>query len=296
MWPNCVWEAARRNVPVVLIAGTMHATSRRQGLLTRRFLAHVHKYLAVQCAVTEADAARLRRLSGPNSRIVVTGDTRFDQVAARAGQFPETPLLPSLASWGEVRVVAGSTYAEDEAVLIPAFVALRRSFPSAKLILVPHEPTLAHLTMTETVCENAALQTARLSAVEAGADPNGADALLVDRVGLLARLYTLGDVAFVGGSFHARIHNVMEPAVLAKPVLFGPLMDNAPEAYGLLQQGGATQVQTSSQLAEALEMLARRPDIRERMGQAGQAFIQANLGAADKTLDVLRQLLLGGAT
>jgi 3-deoxy-D-manno-octulosonic-acid transferase len=296
VWPNAVWEASRRRIPVALIAGTMHAKSTRLRPIARHLLAHVHKHFAVHCCVTEADAARLRRLAGPDARIVVTGDTRFDQVYARVQGFPDTPLFPKVDQWRGFTVVAGSTYEDDEAVLIPAFLALRREHPDARLVLVPHEPTTARLRFAEDALRSAGLRRTRLTEAERGADVADTDALLVDRVGLLARLYTLGEVAFVGGSFHLRIHNVMEPAVLAKPVLMGPKMDNAPEAYGLLERDAAVRVDNADTLADAFIGLASDPQRARTMGESGRDFIHANLGASERTLVTLRESFLSQET
>jgi len=292
VWPNAVWEAARRRIPVALIAGTLHAQSRRLRPGARHLLAHVHKYFAVHCCVTEADAARMRLLAGPDARIVVTGDTRFDQVYARAQTFPNAPLFPNAARWHGFTLVAGSTYAADEAALIPAFLALRSAQPDARLVLVPHEPTEAHLRNAQHALQNAALRWTLLSDAEKGAPLDETDVLLVDRVGLLARLYTMGEVAFVGGSFHLRVHNVMEPAVVAKPVVFGPKMDNAPEAYALLEREAALRVPDADALAEALVRLSSDPERARQMGERGREYIRANLGATERTLTALREAFL----
>lgn len=292
VWPNAVWEAVRRQVPVALIAGTMHATSSRLRPVARHLLAHVHKYFAVHCCVTEEDAERLRRLAGPMARVVVTGDTRFDQVYARAQEFPDMPLFPNVEQWHGFTVVAGSTYAEDEKALLPAFLTLRREHPQARLVLVPHEPTPPHLRFSEEALRRAGLRWTRLSEAEQGVPLADTDVLLVDRMGWLARLYTLGDVAFVGGSFHLRVHNVMEPAVLAKPVLMGPKMDNAPEAYQLLEQEAALRVHDVKTLAEALLVLASDAERRRVMGNRGREFILANLGASERTWNALREFFL----
>lgn len=292
VWPNAVWEAVRRGVPVALIAGTMHATSSRLRPIARHLLAHVHKYFAVHCCVTEEDAERLRRLAGPTARVVVTGDTRFDQVYARVQEFPSAPLFPNVEQWKGFTVVAGSTYAEDEKVLLPAFLKLHHEHPQARLVLVPHEPTPSHLRFSEDALRRSGLRWTRLSDAEQGALVAETDVLLVDRIGWLARLYTLGDVAFVGGSFHVRVHNVMEPAVLAKPVLMGPKMDNAPEAYGLLEREAALRVRDVKTLADAFLALASDVERRRVMGHRGRDFILANLGASERTWNALREFFL----
>jgi len=296
VWPNCVWEASRRGIPVALIAGTMHAKSTRLIQPVRGLMQHVYPHLALLCAVTQEDAHRLRVLAGKGANIVVTGDTRFDQVEARARRSESEPLPTALEGWNGFTLIAGSTYAADEQVVIPAFVALRKQIPSSRLIVVPHEPTPSHVAMTQKALNRADLRSVCLSAVDARADARRADALIVDRVGLLARLYAASDAAFVGGSFHRRVHNVMEPAAFSKPVLVGPLTDNSSEAAGLRACGGSIAVTGSDDLAEALIRLAQDAERCHRIGTAGRQFIVVNLGASDRTLEALRAHVLPATT
>ncbi len=295
IWPNCVWEAHRRGIPCALIAGTMHSTSRRLRVGIRGLLRHVHGHLALQCAVGEEDAERLRQLCGPDGNVVVTGDTRFDQVVERSEN--ARPLPDVLPEWSDFCVVAGSTYALDEEALIPAFMKLRESVPNARLVLVPHEPEPPRLADAEKRMAAHGVRWERLSALDEGATADDLDAVLIDRIGLLASLYTMGRVAFVGGSFNYRVHNVMEPAVHGLPVVFGPLMDNAPEAYGLMEAGGARRVGDADELAESLIELAQTPSTADTstahtMGAAAREYVLSNLGASRRTMDALRQTVL----
>ncbi len=293
VWPNCVWEASARGIPCALIAGTLHEGSKRLRPLARGLFRSVYQELRLQCAVTEEDAERLRELCGKTSggkrsgagpRILVAGDTRYDQVFARSksvkGDPPERRGLT---------VVAGSIYAEDENVLLPAFARLKERRPDSGLCAVPHEPTESNLRALERRLKAHRLSYGRLSAL--GSHWRGADVVVVDSVGLLAGLYRFGGIAFVGGSFKARVHNVMEPAVFGKPVLFGPKIDNSPEAGALLKAGAAVKTDDENALADALIHYAEHPPLASEAGRKGREFILANLGAADRTLAALRPLI-----
>src|SRR5690606_21232516 len=120
---------------------------------------------------------------------------------------------------------------------VPAFAEFRTERP-ARLIIAPHEPSNAHLAALEAALSAAGLEHARLGAVEkvVGRLP---DVIVIDRVGVLADLYGAGDVAYVGGGFHAAgLHSVVEPAARGVPVLFGPRHGNAREAEALRAAGG----------------------------------------------------------
>ena len=120
-------------------------------------------------------------------------------------------------------------------------------------------------------------------------DLSAVDVLIVDSVGLLAKLYALADIAFVGGSFRGSVHNVMEPAALAKPVIFGPTIQNAHEAFLLVDRGGAKLVRTAQELADAITVWLDDTDARTIAGDVGKQLIAENLGAVDRTLVHLRR-------
>ena len=157
-------------------------------------------------------------------------------------------------------LIAGSTYTEDEKVLFPAYQRLRENIPDTfpHLILVPHEPTPERISEIRDALDRQQLAYLCFSELTSEVDLSEVEVLIVDRVGLLAKLYGLADIAFVGGSFRGSVHNVMEPAAMAKPVLFGPTIQNAYEASLLVARGGAKLVHTSQQLAEAITRVAER--------------------------------------
>ena len=117
------------------------------------------------------------------------------------------------------------------------------------------------------------------------------DVLIVDTVGLLAQLYRLADIAFVGGSFRGSVHNVMEPAAMAKPVIFGPTIQNAHEASLLVERGGAKLVRTPQELADAIIAWLDDVDARMIAGNIGKELIEENLGAVARTLVHLRRFV-----
>ena len=127
--------------------------------------------------------------------------------------------------------------------------------------------------------------------MQEGVNLSQIDVIVIDTVGLLAQLYRLGDVAFVGGSFHGSVHNVMEPAAMAKPILFGPTIHNAYEA-GILEARGAAQlVNNAQEMAEVLTSLLSDRTKQTQMGQIGKQVIEENLGASERTLAQIRAYL-----
>src|SRR5690606_37940799 len=185
--------------------------------------------------------------------------------------------------------VAGSTWPADEAVLLAAWLALRRAVPTARLVIAPHEPTEAHLAPIERWAAGAGLRLARLATADADSD-----VVLVDRVGVLGELYALADAAYVGGGFHAAgLHSVLEPAAYGAPVLFGPRWQASRDA-GLLQRchGGAVVADSEGRARQRTRLLGA-PDARSEVGGRARSMVESGLGAAERSYELVQDLLAG---
>jgi 3-deoxy-D-manno-octulosonic-acid transferase len=292
-WPVLVDEAARRGVPVALVGGTVPPGSGRGRWPARALLRTMWRRMACVGAIDEADAEGFRGLGVPDEALHVTGDPGIDSAAQRArAADPESPWLRPFHEDRRPTVVAGSTWPADDAVLLAAIAAVRGRVPEARAVLAPHEPTERHVRDLVGLLERDGWRVATLTAVEARADVRGTDAVVVDRVGVLAQLYTIGDAAYVGGGFHdAGLHSVLEPAAAALPVAFGPRHDNARAAGELLAAGGASEVEAPDALAEALTRWLSDAEERRHAGERNFGYIQRHLGAAERSAALLDHLL-----
>jgi 3-deoxy-D-manno-octulosonic-acid transferase len=297
VWPVLVSRAAARGVPVALVSATLAARSGRRGWWSRQLLHGAYAALDAVAAIDAGHAERLVALGVRRAVVQVAGDTRFDQVAARAERADRaSPMLAALHD-DRVTLVAGSTWPADEAVLLPAWrdVHARDPSRSMRLVIAPHEPTPAHLAPIERWAAECGLTLRRLTAIEAqGAEASatGPDVVLVDRVGALGDLYALADAAFVGGGFHAAgLHSVIEPAAFGVPVLFGPGHDMSREAGLLLEAAGGRVARSSAELAAILTTWRDDRDARQRAGAAARALVERERGATERTLSVLLGLL-----
>ena len=299
IWPNLVWHAAKHRVPIALIAGTLHPRSKRLASFARPFFRAVHRHISVHCVISEDDAHRFRMICSSSARIEVTGDTRFDRVYQRATAVDgPVELFPGQSTLQRPILIAGSTYLEEERVVLEAYHHLRESAsrnPDCNnlphLILVPHEPTVERIHEIQVQLERLGVSWVCFSHLQKGVDLSQIDVIVIDTIGLLAQLYRLGDVAFVGGSFHGSVHNVMEPAAMAKPILFGPTIHNAYEAGILKTRGAAQLVNNAQEMVKVLTSLLSDTTKQTRMGQIGKQVIEENLGAAERTLAQIRSYL-----
>jgi 3-deoxy-D-manno-octulosonic-acid transferase len=291
VWPVLTREAARRGVALCLLSGTLPPTSSRLSGAARALLAPAYARLQRVAAISPADAERFGALGVPPERRGVMGDARFDQVWKRARAADRgSALLRAVSAPGAVTLVAGSTWPTDEERLLPAVRRCREAGHPLRLVLVPHEPTPAHLAEAEARLDREGLTHRRLST--GGAEPGRDDVLVVDRVGVLGDLYAAGELAYVGGGWSAAgLHSVLEPAAFGLPVLFGPRHANAREAGELVEAGAAWSASDAEALAARLLRLAGHAAERSAAGERARSYVEAGLGAAERGAAVVEALL-----
>ncbi len=288
VWPNLVEEAVNRGVKTALVAGTMSASARRLHPVVAAFARDGLKALDLVSAISEDDARRFKSLGLDSDRVTLGGDPRFDQTWEKAQSVDDQDPLLKLLRSDAPTLIAGSTWPADEKELVGAFKSVKRSHPELRLIIAPHEPSSAKVGDLYEVLRGPGAPPATLSEVESG-EASGPDAVIVDRVGILAKLYRLGDIAFVGGSFADRVHNVMEPACMGLPVIFGPKFSNSREAELLIDAGGGLSVKNASELEAKLGELLRDDRARKNAGDAARELIKSNLGAAERTARLVQE-------
>lgn len=291
LWPELACRASATGAKVALIAGTVRPESGRLKWPVRKILEPGYRALDLACAVSGEHAERLVRLGVDPGRIEVTGDPRYDSVVERiSGASPGRPLIEG----GDPArtMVAGSTWPEDEEVVLEAFSRVRRNIPDARLILVPHEPTEHHLAAVERRAASLNIPYRRLGQSDSPAAP----LVIVDRTGVLAALYGEGSMAYVGGAFGSKgIHSVIEPAAWGIPVIFGPNWRHSAEA-GLLIDAGAARVtgsrDSASDMAAGWENWLTNETSRVAEGGRARRVVDEGLGAADRTATLLSRMLL----
>ena len=286
IWPALTERATAARVPVGVISATLPESSGRRGLLARAVLGDAYRALDRVGAIDETDAERLREQGVRADRISVTGDTRFDQVWARA-QHGVVPLVQWLSS-ARPTLVAGSTWPSDEEHLLAAWVTVRDKIPDARLIIAPHETGNGHLRSIRGWARSQALRTERIDATSA----READVILVDRYGLLGDLYALADVAYVGGGFRsAGLHSILEPAAFGAPVVFGPRHEKSREATKLVQAGGGAAITGVADLTIRLGYWLGSVPARDAAGSSARAMVRDGLGAAERSFQLVTALL-----
>jgi 3-deoxy-D-manno-octulosonic-acid transferase len=280
IWPNHIWTLKKKKIPCLLVDATMKKKSPRKLPLLNSF----HKYLFDDftkiLTVSEDDAKGFQSFKCKNVQIKVVGDTRFDRVYSRSLASKESKILSKGIFRGSKILVAGSTWAQDEDVIIPSFLKLLKYDKNAVMIIAPHEPTLLHLEKLENEFSG---QTSfiRLSNINNYTDQR---IIIVDSIGILSILYSYADVAFIGGSFKINVHNVLEAAVYGVPVLFGPKIDNSQEAQRMVESGGGIVIKDKNSFYRALRKLFSDESLLKGCGEKSYDFVHNNTGATDRII------------
>jgi 3-deoxy-D-manno-octulosonic-acid transferase len=278
MWPNLVWSATDRGVPVAQACARL-VGSDRMGWAVRGLTRELYRRLDSVAAVGHEDAVLLRRLGVPEDRIRVAGDTRADVTLERARTAGAEGPPPALPGGRRPVIVAGSTWPSDEEVLLPAVAGLASRRPGLVALVAPHDPTEAAVRGLEARAHALGLGTARWSAPEGQAST----VTIVDRVGILYRLYAMADLAFVGGGFGGAVHNTMEPAAMGVPVAIGPRHGDPHEVAALADGGGLKVIGSAADLGAWWETLLEG-DRARRSGETARLALHGLAGATGRIL------------
>jgi 3-deoxy-D-manno-octulosonic-acid transferase len=287
VWPNVLWALKKRNIPTMIANATMKKRSSRKIFLARQFHRSLYDCLSYILTVSNNDRLSFDdfKLSGPIIESI--GDTRFDQVKMRRDEAAKKHIFSNRILKGKKIFVVGQSWDADDNVVLPVLFKLQGKMPNLLTILVPHEPTIEHLEQLEYRLEG---QTSfiRFSEMNQYKDEK---VILIDSVGVLVPLYRYAHIAYVGGSFRQGVHNVLEPAAFAIPVIYGPKHTNSQEAVALAQQGGGFVVDDEKDLYRVLRTLFDNEAKRIEAGKKARQLVEENLGATERFLKYLMPLL-----
>jgi len=287
VWPNHLWELSARNIPTFIANATMRTSSAR----FYPFMKSFHRLLfndfvsILTVSAKDVEAFSLFGLTHPSVQEI--GETRYDQVWQRSADAKKKHLIPISILEEKKIFIAGSTWPEDEEVLLPAIKKLLEYDAKVLAILVPHEPTEEAL---EAIEKQLPFKTKsiRFSLLN---DYSHERIIIVDSIGILMALYQYADIAYVGGSFRQGVHNVLEPAVYGIPVIFGPRHTNSQEAQELLRRGGGFLINDQLEFYRALRALLDDVKARTTAGNAALKLVKENIGATERFMEHLAKVL-----
>ena len=281
LWPCLLRQCKDRSIPVIQVNGRVSEKSVQQYGKLPAFFLWMTESIQQFSMRTQIDADRLLQIGVAKEKVRVTGNIKFD-VTQKEDNFQ--------AEWGadSLILVFGSTRPGEEGPIMEALVELQKEFPGLIGVIAPRH--MQRRREVEDLIREFKVDYTLLSQLDDLATWTGT-LLLVDSLGKLSSFYRGATVAYVGGGFNPRFggHNILEPAGLGKPVLFGKFMNNFEEEAKLLTQfGGGIQMQNIEELYDVLKRLLMNPDERQKLGQSAEKTVKANSGALLRNIELIR--------
>ncbi len=282
LWPNFFRELKRQGIPSAVINGRISPHSYKNYQKFRKFFGMVFDQVTLFCMQSEEDAQRIRDIGADPGKVMVTGNLKFDQ------KIQGTQANPVAISARRKVITAGSTHRGEEAALLEVFTRLREKYPKLLLIIAPRHPE--RFDEVEGVINSAGYECQRRTSLRGPVK----DVLLLDTIGELRSFYAVCDIAFVGGSLvKVGGHNLLEPAAMKKPVIFSRYMFNFKEiSEALISSGGGIMVKDKGELYAEFNALLADGERAKSMGERAFRVIEANTGAAKKTIEAISRLIV----
>ncbi len=293
LWPNFLRAIRERHIPVMMVNGRISEKSVKNYRYLYGIWDDMLNTVTRFCMQSSIDADYIAHLGADKQKIFVTGNTKFDQTYAEVTPEDLAKYRYELGLKQDYPIiVAGSTHPGEEKILLESFKEVRKRYPHARLIIAPRKTARA-----EEIAKLAAhygYETGfRSKMQEVQGEREEYPLLIIDTIGELGRIYAVGDVVYVGGSFsNTGGHNVLEPAAHAKPILVGPSMQNFKDSYALLSKVKACKmVGTNAELTSEMLDIINNDARREQMGAASLQVIKENRGADVRSIHYLQELL-----
>jgi 3-deoxy-D-manno-octulosonic-acid transferase len=292
IWPNFICMADRMGVPVVLVNGRISYRSFKGYMRYRWFIRHPLGCLSWVGMQTKGYAERIIAMGADPGKVRVIPSLKYEgalQLAEKKhdeGAIRKELLLGSQS----VLLTAGSTHSGEEEVLAQVYLQLKDEFPNLVLLLAPRHPErVPEITTVLTGLGISCNLKSELSRNAVEFRP----VIILDTLGELIKYYAISAIVFVGKSLCSTGgQNPLEPAVLGKPVVFGPHMGNFEEASELLAKNRAALVVSSAdELAVSIRQLLQHPDEARKMGARARAAMQKMKGAVEETIGLMSEVL-----
>ncbi len=292
IWPNFLRELRRRKVPSMIVNGRVSPRSYRRYVWFKWFFKVIFQNISVFSMQSNVDYDRITGVGADRSRVVTTGNLKFDQEVPEISDAEKMRILNSMGLKPTCKVfVAGSTHRGEEEIVLDVFEDIRTECPDLVLILAPRNPE--RFVEVGNILSKRSLIWVRRTDHPMPADPEDRDVVLLDTIGELCGTYSIGCLVFVGGSFvKVGGHNLLEPAAYKKAVIFGPHMHNFLEISGVLKDsGGGVQVRDKDEFILQTRRLLNDPSLLKDLGEAAYGVIRKNQGATLRNMEIIDRFI-----
>lgn len=294
IWPNFTLQADQLKIPLILVNGRISDRSFPRYRFARFLLRPILDRFSAFCMQSQTDAERIMALGAPDGRVENTGNLKFDHdlkevTAIQVQQKKKQYLLPDQAAI----LVAGSTHEGEEKYLLEAYKKIADQIErDLILVLIPRHPERKR-EVQQLLKENGVKYRLRSSLTEQDRLLAPGDVLVVDTLGEVLDFYSVADLVFVGGSLVSiGGHNLLEAALMSKPVLFGPHIHNFKEISAkLIRAGAGVKVANPGELVRQSVIMLNDPARCRAMGEAGRSLIAENAGTTERTMRHISRFL-----
>ena len=280
IWPNYLSELQNRHVPTFLVSGIF---SKRQvyfkwygGFMRKALKAFDHFF------VQEDNSKKLLDAVGCQN-VTISGDTRFDRVHEILHQENFLDFMERFKGNSKC-FVAGSTWPEDEKIML-GFINSAQT--DIKIVIAPHNIKVNHISSLQAAITKKSV----LYSDVASEKVSEAEVLIIDTIGLLTKIYSYADMAYVGGGFSTGLHNTLEPAVFGTPVLIGPHYEGFYEAKELVSQKGIISISNQREFEGTIRQLIEDDKFSAQTGSHNTAYLLQKKGATQKVMEYLKPLI-----
>lgn len=293
LWPNFLKTARQCHVPVMMVNGRISDKSVKRYKYMRGLLSDMIGTVKKFAMQSPIDAEYIMRLGAPPELVIVTGNTKFDQTYTDVSPEEKQKILTEMDLLDNDGIfLAGSTHRGEEEFVLAAFKAVRERHPSARLVIAPRE--LLRTTEVTHICKKAGFTVAlRTELQKQAVHTEHADIVILDTIGELGKVYSVGDVVYVGGSLvpHGG-HNILEPAAHGKAIIVGHYMFNFKDTHALFKgRSACITVKDGKGLTKEVLRLFDEPEERHRMEAETLAIVAENKGASRKSALILRETI-----
>lgn len=291
IWPNILKVFNNSNIPVFVVNGIISERSFKRYKLFRFFFKNVFKGMSYFLSQTRESADKAAVLGIKHDRIITTGNLKFDMKPLYWDIVDRENICQRLKITSDSLVfIAGSTHNGEEGAILDVFKELKREFFSLKLIIAPRHPE--RFKEVEALIKERGFSLCKRSEVDTQTQSNN-DVILLDTIGELCKFYSIADIAFIGGTLvDIGGHNLLEPALHKKPILYGPHIRSYIEMAEMLEKaGGGIRVNSKNELLLKTKELFNNKVFREKTGNAAYSIIENNRGATEKTFQILESYL-----
>ncbi len=299
IWFNFLHAVRALGVPFFLICATRPGSPLLSKPILKNYAKQCYSCFSSILTVSETHSEYFRSL-GLGSATETMTDTRFDRIVRSVELARANPLLRrSFFDADEIIFVAGSTWEPDESIIIDAIKHTRQNGLNIRVVFVPHEPTDEHLAKLESRIGSSIRLSSLLSLAESGISDDliktqiARKHIVVDSIGKLLKLYSIADIAYIGGAFGAGVHSVTEPAGYGLPLATGSGYHNSPDAENLINRRALVSVANSAELALWLNDVCTRPELRETAGFAARDYVYSGSGSSPVVAERILKLLEG---